>query len=76
MPPSHRGCFFASWEELIEVSKKIQAENPDMLGFAFGGSDHVSTRPYLLDRNIRSGDRALISDRLKHLNQVDLFDHL
>lgn len=32
-----------TWEELIEVAKNIQKENPDMYGFAFGGADHVST---------------------------------
>ncbi len=32
-----------TWEELIEVSQKLQEENPDIYGFAFAGSDHVST---------------------------------
>lgn len=32
-----------TWDELIEVSKQIQEEHPDMLGFGIGGADHVST---------------------------------
>lgn len=44
-----------TWEELIEVSKRIQQENPDMYGFGIAGAKHVSTTSQFFNYLFQAG---------------------
>lgn len=47
-----------SWAEVIEISKEIQQENPDMYGFGIAGAKHVSTTSQFFNYLFQAGGKV------------------
>ncbi|WP_261133963.1 sugar ABC transporter substrate-binding protein [Bacillus sp. Marseille-Q3570] len=65
-----------TWDELVEVAKKVQEENDGMYGFAVAGAKHVSTTTQFFNYVFQNGGDIFDEDGNPVLNSKEAVEAL